>query len=156
LEYELDEVDAAAQGGAAHLDAGEMVAATVRIGRIVAQLQRQERHQTAHGVVARRRPRGQQIRIDVVAAELLEAVRETAAQVLGMVGGLLGTEQLREELALDRVGGAAPIALEADLVLALAEDRGLARPGSAEQPRLAILDLGALTPLAHALGDAGA
>ena len=40
--------------------------------------------------------------IDVVAAELLEAIAEAAAQALGMVRGLVGTEERPQEVALHR------------------------------------------------------
>jgi hypothetical protein len=47
-----------------------------------------------------RRPELDEVRADVAPAELLDPVAEAAAQAVGMIGRLVGAEQMRQELAL--------------------------------------------------------
>src|SRR4030095_6684622 len=156
LENELDEVDAAAQVRAPRLERREVIAATVRVGRVVAQLERQEGHHTADGLVALGGAVVQQIRVDVVATKLLDAIAQAAPQALGVIRRLLGTKQLGEQITLGGERRAAPIADEALFVLGLAEQHSFALPLRAEQPGVTVLQLGAVALFAGALGHAGA
>src|SRR5262245_14215000 len=157
LEPVLHEVDVAAERRAADLERGKVIAAQLGIGRQVAKLEREKSLHAGDEVV----PRGDaavldEVRIDVAALKLLDPVPEPAAQALGMVGRLLGPEEVGQQIALQGQRRAEPVADEADLLLALLEYDDLGAPVRAEDPRLAIVELRAIALLARALADRGA
>src|SRR5262249_10912903 len=156
LEPELHEVDVATERRAAHLEAGEVIAPLLGIGRQVAQLEREEREHAGDQIV----PLAEaavldEVRIDVAALELLDPVLKPAAQALRMVRRLLRAEEIPQEVALDGERRAETVAGEAELFLTLPKRHGLARPFGAEDPGLAIVELRAIALLAHALADRG-
>src|SRR5262249_43103934 len=151
---ELHEVDSAAERRAADLEPGEVIAAQLGIGRQVAKLEREKSlHARDEIVPFADAPFFDEVGIDVAALKLLDPVPEPAAQALGMVGRLLGTEQAGQQVALQGQRRAQPVADEADLLLALLEYDDLAAPVRAEHPRLAIVELRAIALLARALPD---
>src|SRR4030095_8170111 len=152
LEPELDEVHVAPQRRGADLARGVVKAPPVRIGGLIAKLERERGDDAGDQVVTiLDGPRLHEIGFDVVAAELLEAIPEAAPQAPGMVRGLVGTEELTQDVALHGEGHAQSIGDVANLILPLAERDSLGLPFRAQDPGLAVLELGALALLAHAL-----
>src|SRR5262249_36957221 len=94
-----------------------------------------------------------EVRVDVVTSVLLEAIPKTRAQAVGMVRGLLRTEQLAQQIALHGEGHAQSIADVADLLLALPESDRFGLPVRSEDPGLTVLQLGSVALLAHPLAE---
>src|SRR4029077_8957753 len=119
---------------------GVVKASPPGIQGLIAKLERQRGHDADDEVVALLDgPRLHELWIDVVAAELLEAIPEACAQAAGMVRGLVGTEELAQELTLHGQGRAHAVGDEADLLGSLPERDRLALPLRAEDPGLAVL-----------------
>src|SRR4030095_2557448 len=157
FEPELDKVHVAPPPRGADLERGVVKAPPPWIGRLVAELERQRGHDAGDEVVAVLDAAGlQETLFDVVAAEVLEAVAEAAAQVLGMVRGLVGTEERPQGVAAHREGRTQSVADVADLVLPFAERDPLPLPFRAEDPGLSVLELGAIALLAHPLTQGNA